>query len=120
MTPKKIATLQAQAARGGRVVNVSIAPGGVTRVIVSMGHGPTVHYVITDGDAPLRVDPQCPTDRDLKDWTLKCDKVARGFEPLMADALGMPVRGRQTRHLAHLSWVAPLGQTSPGCASGSA
>lgn len=107
ISPKKIATLQAKAALIKRMVNITAAPGDVMRVIVSMGHGPAVPYLIVDGDPPLRTDPQCPPDHDPGEWSLKCDRVVRLFEPLLADALGMPARGRMTQHLASLAWVHP-------------
>lgn len=104
MTPKQIATLQARAALIKRMVSVTSDPGGILRVVVACDFGPTVRYLIADGDAPLRIDQQCPTGQDPGNWAIQCDRVARVFEPLLADALGMPVRGRQTRHLAALNW----------------
>jgi hypothetical protein len=74
---------------------------------VSTGNGPTVRYLIVGSDPALRIDPPCPDGQDPAAWTALCHRVVRVVEPLLADALGMPARGHQTRHLASLAWIHP-------------
>lgn len=118
MSPKQIATLQAEFAIAGGTVSATTNPGDVMRMVVAL-NGIALRYLLVGTDPALRVNPPCPVDQDPETWTARCDRVVCVFEPLLADALGMPASGRMTRHLSALPWLLGSVGEANGCKSGS-
>ena len=118
MSLKKENALLAKAARSGRVVKITRTQGNALSVDVEfMSQRARVRFMVLDGDTPSRIDPPCPIGQHPGEWTAECDRVVRAFEPMLCDALGLPTRGRLTRHLAEFAWSRPLDQRSDCSAS---
>ena len=86
MSPKQLQTLIARAALEGIAVNTCEGLGGVTRLTVGRGHGPSIKYLALADDKLLRLSgaesPQHDTLAAMH-WGAACEALARDLESLI-------------------------------------
>ena len=86
MTPKQLQTLIARAALAGITVSACAGLGGVTRLTVGRGHGPSIKYLALADDKLLRLSGAESPQHDplaAMHWGAACEALSDDFEALV-------------------------------------